>query len=236
MKTLANRLAPLAILALASNSALAMVEDDPVLTLLKVDQLEARDSDEGTVTAWEGHFWVGRDETKLWFKTEGERSSDETETAEYQLLLSLAVDPYWDLQLGFRHDDYPRPSRDWAAIGFLGVAPYWVEIDSALFVDKDGQTNLRLQAEYEMMLTQKWVLSPEIEIDLYGKDEERYGIGSGIATIEAGLRLRYEFAREFAPYIGLHHERLLGDTRRLARDADAETSETQWVAGIRFWF
>ena len=223
-------------LALTTTPLVAAMEDDPVLSMLKVDQLEARDTDDGTVTAWEGHLWIGKDLNKLWIKSEGERSSEGTESAEVQLLYSRAIDANWDLQLGYRHDADPDPERNWAVIGFNGVSPYWFEIDTALFVEEDGQESLRFEAEYEFMLTQKWVLSPEVEVNWFSEDDDDLGIGSGLADIEMGLRLRYEIRREFAPYVGVHYERLLGDTEDIADAAGEDTSETQLVAGLRFWF
>ena len=223
-------------LALTTTSVFAAKADDPVLYMLKVDQLEARDADDGTVTAWEGDLWIGKDLNKLWIKTEGERSSEGTESAEFQLLYSRAIDANWDLQLGLRHDANPDPERNWAVLGFYGVSPYWFEIDSALFIEEDGQTNLRFAAEYEFMLTQKWVLSPEIEVNWFSEDDTELGIGSGLADIEAGLRLRYEISRKFAPYVGVNYEQLLGDTADIAEAAGEETGETQLVAGLRFWF
>jgi len=217
-------------------SARAMTDDDPLLYLFKADQLELRAGDEEDAAAFEGHLWVGRDLDKLWIKSEVEATEDETESAEWQLLYSRAIDPNWDLQVGLRADVKPEPERNWFAIGFYGVAPYWFEVDSALFVEEDGQVNLRLAAEYELMLTQKWVLAPEIELNWYRDDDDELAIGAGFADLEAGIRLRYEITRQFAPYIGVNYESLLGDTRDLARDNDAETSDTQLVAGLRFWF
>ena len=121
-------------------------------------------------------------------------------------------------------------------LGFYGVSPYWFEIDSALFIEEDGQTNLRFAAEYEFMFTQKWVLAPEVEVNWFSKDDDELGIGSGLADIELGLRLRYEITRQFAPYVGVNYERLLGDTGDIAKAAGEDTSETQLVAGLRFWF
>lgn len=218
-----------------SSATYAAMEDDPLLYMLKADQLEVRDADEGSVTVWEGHFWVGKDVNKLWLKTEGEHSDEGTEGAEIQLLYSRAIDPNWDLQLGIRHDAEPEPSRDWLAIGFQGLAPFFVEIDTALFISEDEQVNLRFEGEYEFMLTQKWVLSPEVEVNWLGDDDE-LGIGAGFSDIEAGIRLRYEIRREFAPYIGLNYERLLGDSEDIAEAEGEDSSKTELVAGFRFWF
>lgn len=230
------RAASLAAMLLLPNVVLAAAEDDPLLVMFKADQFEVRDADEGTESAFEGHLWIGKDLDKFWIKAEIERGDEGTEAAELQLLYSRAIDANWDLQLGLRQDSEPKPERNWAVIGFLGVAPYWFEIDSALFAEEDGQVNLRLEAEYEIMLTQRWVLSPELEVNWFSDDDDELGIGAGLAAAEAGLRLRYEFRRDFAPYIGVHYETLLGETRDLARDADAETSESMLVAGLRFWF
>jgi len=223
-------------LMLPTTSVFAAMEDDPVLYMLKADKFEARDSDEGTVTAWEGHLWVGKDLNKLWIKSEGEHQSGDTESAEFQLLYSRAIDANWDLQVGLRHDAKPDPERNWAVIGFNGISPFWFEIDTALFVEEDGQESLRFEAEYEFMLTQKWVLSPEVEVNWFSEDDDELGIGSGLADIEAGLRLRYEINREFAPYVGIHYERLLGDTEDIANEEGEETNDTQLVVGLRFWF
>ena len=216
-------------LALTTSSVFAAMEDDPVLYMLKADKFEVRDANDGTVTAWEGHLWIGKDLNKLWIKTEGERSSRGTENLELQLLYSRAIDPNWDLQLGLRHDAKPNPERNWAAIGFYGLAPYWFEIDSALFIEEEGQANLRFEAEYEFMLTQKWVLAPEVEVNWFSEADAQLDIGSGLADLEVGLRLRYEIRREFAPYVGVTWRDTFGDTSRFAEAAGEPTR------GHRYW-
>lgn len=214
----------------------AAKEDDPLLYMFKADQLEVRDGDEGNFAVFEGSLWIGKDLNKLWIKSEIEADEDETEGSEWQLLYSRAIDPNWDFQVGLRTDVKPEPERNWLALGFYGVSPYWFEIDTALFIEEDDQVNLRLEAEYEIMLTQKWVLAPEIEVNWYSDDDDELGIASGLAELETGIRLRYEITREFAPYIGINYESLLGDTRDIADDNDEESSDTQLVAGLRFWF
>lgn len=216
--------------------ATAGMEDDPLLGKVIIDQLELRDTDEGTATAWEAEAWIGRDLHKLWFKTEGERIHGETEEAELQLLYSRAVSPYWDLQLGWRHDLEPEPERDWLAVGFKGVAPYFLETDAALFIGESGHAAARLGIEHELMLTQQWVLSPELEINLHSRDDPAHGIGSGLSDLSLGLRLRYEIRREFAPYVGLHWSKKFGDTADYARTEGEDDDDLQLVAGIRAWF
>lgn len=210
--------------------------DDPLLTKLMVDQLEKRENDKGDEYVFDGELWIGKDLNKFWLKAKAEQFDGETESSEVQALYSRAVAPYWDLQLGVRRDAQPEPKRNWAVIGFNGLAPYFFEIDTALFIGEQGRSAARFMAEYEIMFTQRLVLTPEVEFNLYGKDDPQIGIGSGLADMEAGLRLSYAFTREFAPYIGINWSGKFGKTADYARDAGEETAKTQWVAGVRMWF
>ena len=40
-------------------------------------------------------------------------------------------------------------------------------------------------------------------------------MGRGLSEVQAGLRLRYEFTREFAPYVGVSRVRFYGDSKDL---------------------
>ncbi len=224
-------------LSLTGNAfAAGMMADDPLIAKVSIDQLETRETDGDNPTVWEVDAWVGKDLNKLWFKSEGEVAGGETEEAELQLLYSRAISPFWDLQAGWRRDIKPVPERDWLAIGVKGLAPYLLEVDATLFVGESDQVGARLQAEYEYMLSQKWVLSPEIEINFHARDDEATGTGSGLSDMELGLRLRYEIRREFAPYIGVNGWRKYGNTADLAEAHGEETDDMQFVAGIRAWF
>lgn len=214
----------------------ADVDDDPLLVKVMIDQLEVRESDGDNPVVWEVDAWVGKDLNKLWFKSEGEYVGGETEEAELQLLYSRAFAPFWDFQAGWRHDLKPEPERDWFAICVTGLAPYLFEIDASLFFGESDQVGARFQAEYEYMLTQKWVLSPEVEVNFHSKDDEPTGIGSGLSDTELGLRLSYEFRREFAPYIGVNWWRKYGNTADFAEAEGGDSEDTQVVAGFRIWF
>jgi copper resistance protein B len=212
------------------------MNDDPLLTMLVVDQLEIRDTDGDNPLVWDAEGWVGKDLNKFWVKTEGEYIDNRVEEMELQLLYSRAIAPFWDLQFGWRRDIRPDPDRDWAAFGIKGLAPYFFDIDAALFLGSAGRTAVRLQAEYEVMLTQRLILTPEIELNLHGKNDPDTGVGSGFSDIEAGLRLRYEIRREFAPYVGVNWTRLYGNTADYAREEGEDTNDVQLVFGVRIWF
>ncbi len=219
-----------------SNPVFAGGADDPLVYQVMIDKLEIRGTDGSNPLVLEADAWVGYDLNKFWFKTEVERVDSDTEEAEVQFLYSRAIAPFWDLQVGWRRDIKPNPNRDFLALGFKGLAPYLFEVDAGIFIGESGQFGARLDAEYEYMFTQKWILSPEIEMNLYSKDDEAVGIGSGLSDMELGLRLRYEIRREFAPYVGVNWTGKFGQTADFARDEGEDTSDVQIVAGIRAWF
>ena len=221
---------------LVSSAVVADAEDDPVLFKFMIDKLEWRAADGPDPWVWDADAWIGKDLNKLWFKTEGEYANGTTEAAFGEALYSRAISPYWDLQAGWRHDFRPSPERDWFALGFKGLAPYWFDVDATLYAGGNGTISGRLDAEYEFMITQRLILSPELETSFYGKGDPERGIGSGFSGLELGLRLRYEIRREFAPYIGVNWEKLFGGTADYAREDGESTNELQFVAGVRAWF
>lgn len=219
-----------------ADDAGAAAVDDPLLLMGILDQFEWRDTSGDRAFSWGGQGWLGKDLRKLWFKTEGERTGGSIEEAELQFLYSKAIARYWDFQIGVRHDFEPSPSRTWVAIGIQGLAPYFFETDIALFVGESGRTALRIEGEYELLITQRLILTPEIEANFFGMDDATVGIGSGLSEIEIGLRLRYEIRREFAPYIGVNWSRVFGSTADVARINGEDISDAQLVVGFRAWF
>ena len=226
----------MAALMLLSTTTQAASKDDPILAKVMINQLEIRSTDGPDPSVLEAQAWIGQDLNKLWLKADVEYVDGSTEEAEIQALYSRAIAPYWDFQVGWRHDSRPKPNRDWLAIGFEGLAPYWFEIDAAAFIGESGRVGARLEAEYEVMFTQRWVLSPELKVNLHTKNDEATGTGSGLSDTELGLRLRYEIRREFAPYIGMNWVKKYGNTADFARDEGEDTDDVQFVAGVRAWF
>ena len=186
---------------------------------------------------WDGEAWFGGDINRLTLKTEGEGLlRGGVEAAEVQALYSRAVDPYWNLQAGVRHDFRPGPQRTYATVGVEGLAPYWFDVEAALFLSDKGDLLARVEGYYDQRITQRLILQPRAELNFAAQDVRDNRIGSGLSTVELGLRLRYELAREFAPYVGVSWERKVGDTARFARaDGDGRTSKSV-VFGVRFWF
>jgi copper resistance protein B len=213
------------------------MRDDPAVGMLLLDRLEymhARDS--ANALAIDGEAWYGHNLDKLWLKFEGERWGGRLQDLRTEALWAHAVAPFWDAQLGVRHDFGTGPGRTWAAVGVEGVAPYWFETEATLYVGQGGRTAARVAFEYEARFTQRLILQPSLEANLYGRDDPQRGIGSGLADVEAGMRLRYEIRREFAPYVGLVWRQRFGRSRDYARAQGEPADDLQLVAGVRVWF
>lgn len=203
--------------------------------MVNLGEWQFRDGEDGY--RWDGEAWFGGDINRMLVKTEGEGETGfGIEAGDVQLLYSRAVTPYYDLQVGIRQDVQRGPSRTYATIGFEGLAPYWFETEGALFLSDEGELSGRLEGSYDLRLTQRWILQPRAEMNLYAEDIPELGIGSGVSNIELGLRLRYEIRREFAPYIGVSFDRKLGDTADFARALGEDDQATSIVFGIRTWF
>jgi copper resistance protein B len=212
--------------------------DDQLFTLVKIDQLEYRKQDGNDLIVWGGQGRIGNDENKLTLKTEGEyvRNADEFENAEIQVLYQRMISDFFDAQIGIRQDIKPDPSRTYGVIGINGLAPQWFETDASLFVSNKGDASLRMEAEYDILFTQRLVLEPSAEINIAFSDDELTGVGAGLSDVELGLRLRYEITREFAPYVGINWERKIGKTSDFASEEGDDSNVFSIVAGLRVFF
>jgi copper resistance protein B len=214
---------------------LMQMEDDAPYGKVLLDQLEWREAAGQDVQAWEFDAWYGDDYNKIWLETEGERTGSE-EDGRVELMWDRIISPWWSFQSGVRQDFGAGPGRTWLDLGIQGLAPYFFDIDAAIYIGEEGRTAARFSGEYDFLITQRLILQPELEVRAFGKDDPENGIGSGFSDLELGLRLRYEIRRELAPYVGLHWERKFGRTADLARDAGEDPDELSIVAGLRVWF
>jgi copper resistance protein B len=223
---------------LAGSPGHAEKMDDQLFTLVKIDQLEYRKQDRNDLLVWEGQGRIGNDENKLTLKTEGEyeRNADKVENAEVQFLYQRMISDFFDAQIGIRRDIKLKPSRTFGVIGINGLAPQWFETDASLFVSNKGDTSLRLEAEYDILFTQRLVLEPSAEVNIAFSDDEPTGVGAGLSNVELGLRLRYEVTREFAPYVGINWERKVGKTADFAGEEGEDSNVFSVVAGVRVFF
>ena len=225
--------------AMALSTAMAQkMHGDSINFLLIGERLENQSHDGGNDLIWEAQGWIGGDINKLWMKTEGKYDRERGDTKEFELqaLWSHAVSPFWDLQAGWRHDAEVDDGFDYLTIGFLGLAPYWFEVDVAAFISEKGTLSARLEAEYELRITQRMILQPRAELNFGFENDNEAELRRGLQKTHLGLRLRYEIRREFAPYLGLAWEKSFGESASILTARAEEASETSIVAGLRFWY
>jgi copper resistance protein B len=214
----------------------AMHGENSVFGMLLFERLEAWDASPGTGLAWDAQAWVGTDINRLWVRSEGEQVAGELESAGLELLYGRSVAPWWDVVAGLRHDFKPGQSQDFLAVGVIGMTPYKFELEATAYIGQSGRSAARFALEYETLLSNRLIAQPVIEAEFNGRSDATRSIGSGLSTAEAGLRLRYEFSRRFAPYIGVSWEKAYGQTAQYRLQEGEDTQEMRVVAGLRMWF
>jgi copper resistance protein B len=212
-----------------------MMLEDPLNKLVLLDRVEVHDAS-GHPLAWNLDAWLGHDLRKLWVRSEGKRRRGATERAELELLYGRSFARWWDVLAGVRHDFEPGTSQDWAAVGVRGLAPYRLEIEATAYVGNGSRTAFRFETQYDVLVTNRLILQPQLELNWRGQSDVTRRLGSGLTDGELGLRLRYELRREVAPYVGLVRERSFGRTASLTRATGGNADDTRLVAGVRVWF
>jgi copper resistance protein B len=211
------------------------VADEHIFYHAVLNQLEGRFGSNNSFR-WEGEAWGGTDENRIWLKSEGELSQGLLSDGIQQLFYSRPISTYFDAQIGARYDLDSLPGRGWGAFGIEGLAPLFFKVAATGYVSGDGHFAARLEASYDLLLTQRLILQPQIEMNFYTKDDPARRIGSGLSDIDAGLRLRYEVSRKFAPYAGVVYQGKFGGTADFARADGEPTNEVRFVLGVRTWW
>ena len=212
------------------------VHDNTVTYYVLFDQLEWQSANHGTGLSWDNKGWIGGDRDRFWFRTEGDGEEGRLGTAQAHALYGRAIARWWDVVAGVRQDVRPGSAQTWAAVGIQGLAPYWFEVEATAYVGTAGRTHFRFETEYELLLTNRLILQPLVEVEVYGKADPERGIGAGLSTADAGLRLRYELRREIAPYVGVVWSRKFFGTADSAQAAGDSSEGARLALGVRLWF
>ena len=210
--------------------------DTAVNYFLLFDQLEWQSLDGGDSGAWDTKGWVGGDRNRFWIRTEGDVRDASFAATQTHVLFGRSIARWWDIVAGVRQDVRPGPAQTWAAAGIQGIAPYWFDVQATAYIGAAGRTHFRVETEYDLLLTNRLVLQPLLETEIYGKADPEHRYGAGFATLDLGLRLRYEIRREMAPYVGLVWSRKFFGTADLAEAAGETPAGARLAIGIRTWF
>lgn len=230
----------LVLVSLAPITANADMVDPPLVHMIMVEELEYGFDFDAHPVSLDSTSWIGGDWNRVWLKVEGEANREGAE-GELQLLYSRLILPFWELQMGLRGDmslitDDARTGRGHLVFGLEGLAPYWFEVEPAVFVSQKGDVSACFRATYDLYITQRIVAHESIEANAAVQSVPEFGIGSGFGNINLGLRLGYQVRREFMPYMGITWDRAFGETGRLRRAESGSAGALDVVVGVRFWF
>jgi copper resistance protein B len=212
------------------------VHDRAVNYFVLLDQFEWQNGAGFNGLSIDTRGWVGRDRDRLWFRAEGDGADGRVKEAQTHLLYGRAISRYWDVVGGIRQDFRPGPAQTQAAFGVQGLAPYAFDIAATAYIGASGRSHVRFEVEYELLLTNRLIAQPLFETEIFGKSDPERGVGAGLSTTDLGVRLRYEFKREFAPYVGITWKNSWGKTADFAKAAGEETGGARLVTGLRVWF
>ena len=211
------------------------VHDRKINYLALFDRIEWRGGRSGGANI-ENTTWIGGDIDRLWLRVETETDDGGVESAAVDALWGHSISRWWDVVAGVRQDFRPGDPQTLMAAGIQGLAPYWFEVQATAYVGAGGRTQARFEAEYDLLLTNRLILQPLVELAITGKSDPERRIAAGLSSIEAGLRVRYEIRREFAPYVGVTWDRKLFRTADLARVDGEKAGRARLTVGVRTWF
>jgi copper resistance protein B len=214
------------------------VRDNQVLAHALFEQLEGRSIDSSQMLRWDAQGWMGTDMNRLWIKSEGFSDGREMSDGDQEALYDRPIPRmrYFDAQVGVRADLDSGPRRAWAAVGVEGLAPWFFEFAPTLYIRDGGHIAGRVESSWELNITQRLVLEPQAELNFYSKDDESRKIGSGLADLDGGVRVRYEIRRKFAPYVGFAYSGGYNGTATYERQAGEAVNNRSFVFGLRTWY
>jgi copper resistance protein B len=200
-----------------------------------LDQFEGRFGSENTLR-WDGEAWAGTDFNRLWLKSEGELTKNKLGDSQQEAYYSTPISTYFDLQVGGRYDLDDRSGRGWGAIGVEGLAPNFFRVAATAYASDQGNFAAKFAGNIDLLITQRLILQPMAEVNIYTKSEPRRGVGSGLSNLDIGLRLRYEIDRKFAPYVGVTYEKKFAQTGKFAAASGENTDALRVAVGVRAWY
>jgi len=206
------------------------VEDRAIFWHVLFDQLEGRTNGPDTELRWDGEGWVGTDYNRLWVKTEGFLDEQgRVEDGDQEVLYARPIPR-------LRYDWDSAPGRLWGAFGVEGLAPGFFNVAATFYVRDAGHFAGRMEGSYDLLLTNRLIAQPEIELNFYSKNDPARSVGNGLSELDTGLRLRYEINRKFAPYIGVAYNGKFGDTATFVRQEGGIVNDVRFIFGIRVWY
>lgn len=232
-----------AVLLFAATAPVQAMDDQA--TYWRIDaRMEKRISSIAPATEWAASAWIGEDRNKLRLQNTGIVGDNGhidneggTKGIDSRFFYSRLVSDFWDAKAGVQFTVFEGGvTRSGFLAGFEGLAPYGIHVDAVLGVSQTGVFSARLEASYDVLLSQKLIGTPYLEAMVASKDDPEIQLGSGLSRFELGLRLRYEITKEIAPYVGVAFEQFTGNTMSFVAATGEPTSLVRGLIGLKVWF
>jgi copper resistance protein B len=204
---------------------------------LLFSQLEGRMDGHGSGLRWDGEAWIGTDMSRLWLKSEGVFKNGLMSDGDHEVLYDRPVPRlrYFDAQIGVREDLDSEPNRTWGAVGFEGLAPEFLQLECTFYFRESGHAAGKIAAAYDLRITRRLIAQPQAEVNFYSRPDPARRIGTGLADLDTGLRLRYTTRHKLDPYAGFTYSSGFGSTAAYSRRAGEPISRLAFVVGLRAW-
>ena len=232
--------------------------DRVIRTFVLAERLEVQPNASDRPVNVEVLSWIGGDYRRLFLRAQGEQSTLVVGggALKADALFGRLLAPFWSAVAGARVDTRLRTARSTLtagdaqppllaapgrftrgllAVGLIGLAPGWFELEPTLLVSNTGDVSLELETSFDLLLTQRLIVQPRFEMNAAVQAVPEIGVGSGLNDVEVGARMRYEIRRKFAPYVGVSLLRRTGATAAVARNRGERQSVGSITAGLRIW-
>lgn len=188
---------------------------------------------------------IGTDENKIFIKIHTDKAESHDAHFDAKVLYSRMISDFWDVQAGVRYrsqkvelDHHVKDSEEQldAVIGLHGMAPYFFETDAYFYAGEDHYSGLSLETERDLLLTQKLIFKPYLDLDVVFSDDSKYAKKSGLSSLITGIETRYEISKKVMPYLDIAYEYSKGnDETAWQVESDSEKG-WRYGAGVRFKF
>lgn len=222
----------------------APVDDNTIIWHVLFNELEGRTNGVANEFRWDGEGWIGTDFNRLWIKSEGFVEHGKATDGDTEALYDRPIPRlrYFDVQAGVRYDLDSYRGRTWGALGLEGLAPYFFQFEPTFYFSGGGRVAGKLFGSYDLLITNRLIAQPLVEMNFYSERDPSRGIGSGLSELDTGIRIRYEFirapefSRKVAPYIGFTYTQTFGETAAFTRAAGGAVRDPRFVFGVHLWY
>lgn len=184
--------------------------------------------------------WVGTDENKILIRAHTNKAESESYHYDVAGLYSRNIATFWDAQVGFQYLNDRARIKDTDQVklmfGVQGLVPYYFETEAYMYVGQDDQLSLSFETERDILLTQKWIVQPYLNLNFVLQDHSKYAEKTGVNQAQFGVETRYEITKKIMPYLDVAYSYDAGQKQTSWQQHIS--SDWQWVygAGLRLKF